>query len=329
MTRAERPAQLDHALAARIADEAGVDARLTQVSALGDGVKSEVYRLEFETGDPLALKVFIKPAAAVREIGGYRTLAAAVPELPHVISAAADTTGLPHGHLLMTLVEGVPANTLLAGMPREQLLGIYRELGRIQAEFHSVVCPSFSLVTGAANGEASNREYMRSRFAISLDGFLAHGGNRYLASRIAGYFEEHDELLKLCHRPVACHGDVHFENVFVDPDDPARVLHLIDLEETYAGDPALDLVRTLHHAPKRGGDLLAALLDGYGPAPSWLADVFDLYFTYLEVETWIFYASGGSRGPLPSIARRIARRVGVSRRRIWRSHARRLISPAS
>jgi len=63
------------------------------------------------------------------------------------------------------------------------------------------------------------------------------------------------------------HGDVHGDNVFVDP-SAGEVTGLIDLNEMYAGHPWYDLAdasfRLLHGAP----GLIDSLLDGYGLDPS-------------------------------------------------------------
>lgn len=327
MDRADRPEPVPRELAQTIVSAAGIDARVVETSLLGQGVKSVVTLIALDQHDDLALKVFTRGEATAREHAAYRLLGDHDLPMPRMLAAAEATEELPYGFTLMTLAPGAALNTKFVSLERDQLLEIYRGIGAFQAALHKHAAPGFAEQVDSS-AYVGNAELMRARLGRSLAGFLEHGGNRYLASVADRQFGEHEAALAGCTRPVVCHGDLHPENVRVaQTADGLRFSSAIDLEESFAGDPVMDLVRTIHTCPLPGDDVTAALLDGYGGKPSGFDELFDFYFIFYELELWNFYARGGSRTPLPSIARRIARRSGASRLRIWRSVARRAILP--
>lgn len=321
------PVELDLGTAERLVRAAGVGHDPSGIVPIGDGVKGRVWRVDFASCEPLALKVYSRDGAVMREHAAYRACAGLELALPQMVGGELTADGASHGWTLMTLSPGHPMNLSLPALPRERLLEIYVDVGRQLRRLHDVRCPSFSLVVGAENGERSSPEWFRARAAASIEGFLAHGGNRYLASRIDRRFLEFEGALASCKEPRFCHGDMHPENIRIEPAGAeGAFVGSLDLEESFAADPAQDLVRTLHTCPSPGDDVREALLIGYGDPPPWLDDVFDAYFLYYELELWNFFAAGGSRRPLASIARRLARQSDASRTRIARSRVRRLIS---
>lgn len=244
-----------------------------------------------------------------------------------MLGGALAAESLPDGYTLMTLAPGHPMNLSMAQLSRERLAAIYKDIGALLAGIAQIRCSSFGLVADAEGGYASNAEFMQSRLRQSIAGFLSHGGNGQIARAASELFEQRAAALDACTAARLCHGDMHPENVRIDPAGAtARLVGAIDLEESFAGDPALDIVRTIHTAPFGHETLRAPLLAGYGELPPWLDEVYDPYYVYWELELWNFFAAGGARRPLRSIAHRIARRLEVSRSRLLRSRLRRVVS---
>lgn len=330
MDRALSPDSPGLRTAERFVRAAGIERAVDSLELLGRGVKGVVWRVLLEDQEALALKIYSRAGSVIREHAGYRARAGRELALPSMLGGAAESVDAPDGWTLMTLAPGGPMNSSLTTMSRSEFLGVYRAVGEQLRRMHETSCPSYSLVVGAKNGAGDNVEWFRGRVASSIDGFLASGGNRHLAARIEERLAQFDAELACCERPRFCHGDMHPENIRIAPGpDGVQFVGVIDLEESLAADPAQDLARTLHSCPAPGDDVKAALLEGYGEAPAWLDAVLPAYHLYYELELWNYFASGGSRRPLASIARRMAAQSGASKLRIWRSGLRSVISPAS
>ncbi len=307
--------------------EVGVDAPVTSLSPLGVGVKATVWQVGLGDRDPVALKIYGRAGTARREHAAYRAVAGSVLPLPVMLGGALAAESAPDGYTLMTVAPGHPMNLSMTELPGGRLEEIYRDIGVLLAGIGLIECPSFGLVAGDENGFTSNAEFMDARLRASVEGFISRGGNPELARAVNQFFEQRAEALDACRSARLCHGDMHPENVRVDPAGAAaRFVGAIDLEEAFAGDPALDIVRAIHTAPFMPEALRTPLLEGYGEPPAWFEEVYDPYFIYWELELWNFFAAGGSRGPLRSIARRIAERLDVSRMRLARGRLGRVLS---
>lgn len=301
---------MDASALARIARSAGIEAQPSACTPLGEGVKAFVHRLDFDGRDSLALKVFELPDVVDREVAGYKAAADAVPELPSLIGYAGAGPGTPHGWLLMTLASGQQLDRLIGWMPQHERLDVLREIGAFLARLHRIECPSFSLIAGAADGHTENRSFMRERIAVQIEHFEARGGNPDLAGALGRWFGARTDRLDGCGAPVLSHGDVHLENIFMDPGPQPKLRNVIDLESSQAADPVLDLARAHHNTAWIGDESLAALLDGYGAAPAWLDDVFDTYLAFFDLKLWNFFAIDPENTATESIASRLADRVG-------------------
>lgn len=227
----------------------------------------------------------------------------------------------------MTLVEGVPFNTVFIDLDPERQFEVYREIGALLARLHTVECDGFGMVANAGRRMPDNQTFVMERIAASLNGFVEFGGNNFLAHWIRSWFQERAGQLDACTQPVLCHGDLHAENIYVaDLDAENLRVSALDLSECFAGDPAMDLCGT-HQARFPYDDRIrGALLEGYAAPPPWLKEVYDVYFLASELDLWDFFARGGSRAPLCSIERRLAVLTGAPRHRVWRSAARRVVT---
>ncbi|MBI2691804.1 MAG: aminoglycoside phosphotransferase family protein [Solirubrobacterales bacterium] len=309
MPRAISPAYATRKQAQSVVSAAGIDAAVDSTSLLGRGVKSLVTRIDLADGSALALKAFIRGGSTTREHRAYELLGEHELPLPQMLLGVASNDDFPFGFTLLTMAPGEPLNDHFVDLPREQLLSIYRGVGEFQRLIHRTNAPGFSDLTDHELN-ADNGALVAKRVQAALGTFLTHGGKPRLAAKLENFFAENDRHLALVPNPVLCHGDLHPENI--------RVAHVggeftfvfaIDLEEAFAGDPLMDLTRTLQSCPLPGSDLTAALLDGYGGKPEGFDDLHDVYFLLYELELWNYYAVGGSRKPLRSISRRIRRRL--------------------
>lgn len=296
---------------------------------IGDGTKGVVWRIDFGARESLALKIYSRSIEAEREQSGYAAVGTRAIGLPAVVGAAAVGVdeGFPNGWTLMTLVDGPAFNTIFNELGPERQLEVYREVGALLARMHAVRCDGFGLVANSGRRLPDNQTFVTERLAAALNGFAARGGNNFLAHWMRAWFEERAGALAGCTEPVLCHGDLHAENIHVTGLDAGRLsISVLDLSECFAGDPAMDLCGT-HQARFPYDDRIReALLEGYGEPPPRLEDVYDVYFLISELDLWDFFARGGSRRPLASIERRMARLTGAPRHRVWRSAARRRLT---
>jgi aminoglycoside phosphotransferase (APT) family kinase protein len=309
MLRADGPAHVTREQAQDVVSAAGIDARVTATAPLGQGVKSIVSRIELEDAEPLAFKVFLRGGHTTREHAAYELLGDHSLPMPRMIHGIAESEAFPFGCTLMTMAPGAPLNLNFGGLERARLLEVYRGVGQLQAALHRTAGLGFTDL-GGAPVDRDNAEFMGKRIDFALGTFLAHGGSHRLAGKVEAYFDNAANAFAQSAASVLCHGDLHPENIFVTGDATTlSFIGAIDLEEAFTGDAVMDLTRTIQTCPLPGDDLTAALLDGYGGKPEGFDPLHDPYFVLFELEFWNFYAQGGSRQPLRSIAKRIRKRI--------------------
>lgn len=309
MPRAIGPAHATREQAQSVVSAAGIDSRVAATSLLGRGVKSLVTRIELDDASSLALKVFVRGGSTTREHRAYELLGDHDVPLPRMMFGVASNEDFPFGYTLLTIAPGEPLNDHFVDLPRDQLLNVYRGVGEFQRLIHRTSAPGFSdLADHELNTD--NAGLIKSRVDFALGTFLAHGGKHRLAAKLENFFADNERELALVPSPVLCHGDLHPENIRVARDDEGlKFVFAIDLEEAFAGDPVMDLTRTLQTCPLPGDDLTEALIDGYGGKPEGFDPLLNVYFVLYELELWNYYATGGSRQPLRSISKRIKRRL--------------------
>lgn len=306
MDRASRPGERNAELAARIIERVDTGSPLKAVHTLGEGVKSCVLRLELESGESLALKLYCHDVAE-REQTGYRHLAEHDLPVPRLIAAAGP--GAPEnemGWTLMTMVGGRGSDELRAELALDDELKIHRLAGGFLRRLHQVPCPSFGRSAGECSDLPDNGSWVRRRFRAALDEFGRLGGDAQLAGQIEEMLESRHDVLDECSTPVFCHGDLHAANIRVAPlGHDFELCGVIDLEHCFAGDPVMDLAFTWAARSPHDPAVWDALLEGYGDVPWWMTSVLDLYVVLAELELWGYFAGGGSSDPLPEIEERI------------------------
>ncbi len=303
MTVPTAPTGLDPATAESMVRTVHPGAVVTGVHRIAGGQVNEVYEISCAPPVPAVVaKRYSEQTQwkAAKEDHVLGLLAAAgVGPLPLILHRGPD-------FLLQSRVEGTMLSALLPGLEPAQVRDVYRELGRLLARIHRIPQPSFGyLVTRVVSPHDSNRAMMRQMTGRVLGSFAANGGSPALHTALERVLTgDQTALYDNCSAPVLCHNDFHDGNVMaVRTTTGVRMTGLLDFENALAGDPLLDLAKTDLYSRIDDPELLAALLDGYGPLPPDGADRLALYKLYHAAELWSWLAGAGVTEPLPQISR--------------------------
>lgn len=224
---------------------------------------------------------------------------------------------LPVPRILATVdAEHVLVLERLAGIPAGEVDDahapqLYRELGRLLARLHTIKLDGFGYLTadGVLESHPTNLDYMRFQFGTRLASFVELGGDTELSRAIAEHVRVREELLVGPRAPVLCHNDCHEGNVVVSLHGGVTVAGWFDFENALAGDPLLDLAKTIAYSGRDRSAMTTALVDGYGTLPSHWREGLDLYGLFHVLELWTWFASLGDRDHLDELARSLAERI--------------------
>jgi hygromycin-B 7''-O-kinase len=226
-----------------------------------------------------------------KEAHVYRLLAShGVAPVPTVLRVEPDPSVIGRAFTVMTHLPGTP----LSETPVDDPADVYRQLGRLLAAIHTIPQPAFGYVTTHVLDPVSdNTTYMGRQFARKLREFLELEGDPRLHDLVQSYVAAHSDLFSRCVAPVLCHNDIHEGNLLVED---GKITGLVDVENTLAGDPWLDVAKADYYSRRAQ---LPALLDGYGALPD---GRLRLYTVYHALELWDWFASTGQPQYLDSIA---------------------------
>lgn len=155
---------------------------------------------------------------------------------------------------------GVVAIAEQPGTPAAAALGVAEP----EALLDSIDALREQISTVPSDGEA------RPSLARRIDWYLrrVRALDGELEARLGVIGAEVSRLLGTEVRRVTIHGDLHLGQLFVDPDEPERVVGVIDIDTAGAGDPADDaaalwahLVATTAHARAAGDEAKADAAD--------------------------------------------------------------------
>jgi aminoglycoside phosphotransferase (APT) family kinase protein len=236
---------------------------------LGGGTYHSTYRLEFDAGDPLMLRVAPAPDRAPGE--GMRNeyaaapyFAALGPRAPRIVAADFTHQVLRRDYLLQTVVPGVAAKTGLRAYPYEKWGAFYRSLGEVTRVVHEVSGPGFGRVAGpwfATWSQALSAQLTELARSYELAGLSAA-----LVWRVVAAVETYREVLDRIAEPRLLHGDLWTLNVLIDPSAASpTITGVLDFDAASWGDPLADW--TIHQARNRAGSEVDAFWAGYGPVP--------------------------------------------------------------
>jgi aminoglycoside phosphotransferase (APT) family kinase protein len=283
--------------------EAGL--KVTGLSELHGGAISRVYEARLAGGAPsLIIKIYPEYWKLAKEVSIYRRLA----EFPHlpvprVIWHDDAKTLLPYDLLVMTKIDGRLLGPLESSLSDGELFDLYAQMGRTLRSFHEVRMEAFGYLVaeGVIDPHPSNEAYMGFQFSKKLEEFRHFGGDAQLAERMERHVALHADLLQGCASPVFCHDDFHVGNIIVanEADGKWRLSGVVDVENAIAGDPLIDIAKTLLYSVGGSRVRREGLLTGYGPiARSEWEQTSDLYRLYHALEWWDWVALTSAERPL-------------------------------
>jgi hygromycin-B 7''-O-kinase len=210
--------------------------------------------------------------------------------------------------LVLERIEGVSTSVV----PEAEVPALYRELGRVLARLHTIHLDAFGYLTadGVFEPHPTNLDYMRFQFDQRLASFAELGGDAAIGRAIAEHVRQRDELLIGQPTPVLCHNDCHEGNVLVTVGDSVGIAGLFDFENALAGDPLLDIAKTIAYSARDRSVITDAIGEGYGELPADWREGVALYGIYHVLELWTWFASLGEREHLDALTDDLAERIG-------------------
>jgi aminoglycoside phosphotransferase (APT) family kinase protein len=295
------------AAAQGIIDRVLPDRTVARVSPIHGGEIATILEIAFSGSHPsLVMKVYpdslhwkMQKEVAVSSLVQGR-LSAAVPHIVH----ADDSKRLFHlNFVLMTKLDGSTLQKLGPTLAPAERASAYRQVGRLLREFHAISMEAFGYIgpQGIWTRHETNHAYMSFQFAKKSKELVDRGGDAALARRVEAYVERRGHLLADCRRPVLCHNDLHAGNVLSEKQgSELRILGVLDFEGALAGDPLMDVAKSLYYLTE---EERCALLDGYGEIerPQW-SQALDLYHLYFVLELWCWKAQIGDEEALEGLA---------------------------
>jgi aminoglycoside phosphotransferase (APT) family kinase protein len=311
MTVMLKPALLlTDAQAQAIVERAAPGRRVARLSAFGRGEISAVFDVELADGPPgLVIKIYpdtlqwkMQKEILVAGLMSTHRLAAPV---SRILFADDSKSLIAFNFVVMDRLAGSSLADHERDLSEQERFAIYAEMGRLLRDIHTIRLESFGYIgaEGVVTPFATNRAYMSSQFARKLDGFSALSGTPEIAARLSDYVARSAALLEGCATPCLCHYDFHPGNILTDRQDGVlRLTGLVDLENAIAGDPLMDVAKTLNYSVHGVEARRAGLLAGYGPInrAHW-EDTVALYEFYGLLELWCWWKQIGDHERADSI----------------------------
>lgn len=259
----------------RLCHRAFGNVRIDSVGELPWGSYNTAYRVDFDAGDPVVLRVAPTPDRQFRaEAAMMRNEYAAAPYfapvadlLPRILFADFTHQLIGRDYLFETLLPGVPAPEAMGNHSRDRWGSLFRQLGEVARRIHEVRCSAFGPVAGPgfASWSSALTAYFRAAAADVRDAGYDPDDVLRLATtteRLSAVFDEVTE-------PRLLHGDGWTGNFLLDPASAdLAVTGLCDWDRAEWGDPMADwaVQRALQRHPGTERD---AFWVGYGqPAPA-------------------------------------------------------------
>jgi aminoglycoside phosphotransferase (APT) family kinase protein len=303
------------AQAQAIVERVTSDRTVARLSEIRGGHIGAVYEIGLTGGAPsFVLKVYPETLhwKMQKEVNVCELLSArlGVP-VPRILLADDTKSLIGLNFVLMTKLDGEGLYGLEATLTEAEIFSIYSQMGQVLREIHRISIEAFGYIgpSGVSTPHASNRAYMSFQFDKKLAEFAEYGGDSGLGHRLRAFVGGQTHLLDACTVASLCHYDFHPGNVLVDR--KAGSLHLsgiLDFENAIAGDPLMDIAKTLDYAIGEDETKKAGLLAGYGPIErqGWRKAV-TLYRLYCVLELWCWMAQIGNREPLAGLTRDLER----------------------
>jgi aminoglycoside phosphotransferase (APT) family kinase protein len=232
---------------------------------------NNTYRIHV-AGDvrPLVLRVAPEPERQFRsewqlmrnEYASVPWLTVLNPLMPRVIGADWSHRVVGRDFMVQSYLDGVPAPERLGEYPRAMWPGLFRQMGEIARQVHSVRGPRFGPVAGP--GYSSWSEAVAASLesiAADLEGLGLEASDIREGVEVAG---RSDVALDDIVEPRMLAGDLWTVNVMLDATaaEPS-ITGVFDLDRTWWGDPAADW--TIRMAAAKPGTERDAFWESYGP----------------------------------------------------------------
>ena len=302
-----------------IVDRVAPGRRLARISALPTGEISAVFAIELADGPPaFVLKIYPETMhwKMQKEVSIARRLEGLALPIPRILVADESRSLLDLNFVVMNRLDGRNVSQWEPSLDRDETYDIYRQIGTALRVIHGVTLESFGylVANGVTQPFASNRAYMLSQFERNLSGFRELGGRPAVAAQLDAYLKRSTDLLDGCKRPVLCHYDYHSGNLLADRRDRTlQLTGIIDLENAIAGDPLMDLAKTIAYSVRDDAIKRAGLLAGYGPIdrPDW-QETLRLYQFYGAIELWAWWVQIGDHQRAGNIVPDLEKYASVS-----------------
>lgn len=293
---------LTDAQAQAIVDRIAPGRRVARIGGFATGEISAVFEIETADGPSFILKVYpetlnwkMRKEVLVARLLEGRT---GVP-VPRILLTDDSRSLLDLDFLVMNRLEGETVIAREPGLDAADTQAIYGQMGRALREIHAVTMEAFGYIGpgGIVTPFATNRAYMLSQFERKLGGFAELGGRPALAEQLSTYLKHSAGLLEGCAEPHLCHYDFHTGNLLAaSRGGRLQLTGIVDLENAIAGDPLMDLAKTLSYSVRDDATKRAGLFEGYGPIerPNWEATL-RLYQFYGAIELWAWWTQIGDR----------------------------------
>jgi hygromycin-B 7''-O-kinase len=290
--------RIDLRHARRILARVSPNAVPTAIRRLADGGHSgAIFLADVASGPALVIKVY--PNEPSWRMAKEAYVARLLSRIPGVLAPRfflADDTRelLAFRYAVMTRLEGERLASCEPQMSEDELASVWREVGAQMRLIHDVPMEAYGYIadgclTSRADG---NRDYMDGMWRAKLEQFRALGGDRSVAAAMDKKWRGRLDLLDLCRAPKLCHYDTHPGNLMAAREATRwRLSGLFDFEDSFAGDPLLDLAKCVHFARVGTAARWRRLLEGYGPIENraWEETV-EFYRLYQAVEYWDWIA---------------------------------------
>jgi len=288
-----------------IVDRLKANLKATAVVPLRGGNISDLYEIQVSEGPGVVLKVYPDQLhwKMKKELLVYGWLQAQTDlPTPRILAFDDSKELLPQTFVVMSKLEGQSLKATEASLSEVELHAAYAEMGRMLKTIHGLPMASFGYIgaDGIMEAYPTNEAYMAHQFRKKINAFIELGGDADLADRMLGHVAVTATLLSTCKSPVLCHDDFHAGNIMASKDDGGtwKVTGLLDVENAIAGDPLIDIAKTLAYSVGDNKAKREGFFHGYGPIerPDWEKTV-DLYRLYHALEYWVWASSNGQTPP--------------------------------
>ncbi len=209
----------------------------------------------------------------------------------------------------MTKLDGSVLGRLEPELTPEQFASAYGQIGQLLREFHRIQMGAFGYIgpNGIWTAHSTNHAYLSFQFDRKLKEFISRGGAAPLAERVAAHVADRAQPPKCIARRRCYATTTSTQETSLPPRLAAavRLSGVLDFEGALAGDPLMDVAKSLYYL---GDEPKLALLEGYGdPGRRWWRETLAFYHLYFVLELWCWMAQIGNKQPLEKLAQDLER----------------------